>query len=641
ANASDVDGDSLSAANLTVEGNATVTANDDGSFTVTPEADFNGDIALSFDVSDGIEVVASGVDLAVNPVNDLPTSGNIAAITDEDTTIVVTQAQLLANAADLDGDHLVALNLVADNAEIVDNGDGTFAITPSADFNGLIDVSYDITDGDIPIGVNLALTVDPVNDAPIISADIPITIEEDGSYTITQAELLQFATDIEDHHMTADLTPQGSETNISGVVLDASTSDGVEGAVVTLADASGNTSTTMTDSDGHYSVTGQIVGEGSVTIEQEGMVTINTSVIEGESANNGVSALSEVMDATDMRVVVTWGNEPEDLDNHAWLFDPDSGEELDHIFYQDMSHQLDDGMVSQDVDDVDGHGPETIFIPNFETVDMHYSVHNYTGEYTDVFWPTPGMDEVRVEVYVGDQLVQSFSPEAPEGDSGEHWHVFHLVDGVIVPDNHLGNENDFVMPEIEDVTADPNAIVISDIFTQAEDNIDQTEMTDPLPIFDENEGIEGAEVDNETDIAEEDLANEDEGNFVSISEINMSNGVITDNGDGTYTIVPNDNFNGEFSIDYLVIDELGAESPAQIDVTVTPVNDAAVVEDVGYVIEEDGSLTFTDAQLLSGATDIDGDDLSVAEVSYTGTAGVFTDNGDGTYTFAPNDNFNG
>ncbi|GAM59800.1 RTX toxin [Vibrio ishigakensis] len=52
-------------------------------------------------------------------------------------------------------------------------------------------------------------------------------------------------------------------------------------------------------------------------------------------------------------------------------------------------------------------------------------------------------------------------------------------------------------------------------------------------------------------------------------------------------------------------------------------------------------MTFTDEQLLAGADDIDGDALSISDVSYTGADGVFTDNGDGTYEFAPNANFNG
>ncbi len=72
--ASDVDGDDLTTSNLS----AGITRdrcyiNGDGTFTVTPDADFNGDIDLSFDVSDGLETVQAGVDLTVNPVNDFPT----------------------------------------------------------------------------------------------------------------------------------------------------------------------------------------------------------------------------------------------------------------------------------------------------------------------------------------------------------------------------------------------------------------------------------------------------------------------------------------------------------------------------------------------------------------------------------------
>ncbi|WP_459671136.1 cadherin-like domain-containing protein, partial [Vibrio owensii] len=40
-------------------------------------------------------------------------------------------------------------------------------------------------------------------------------------------------------------------------------------------------------------------------------------------------------------------------------------------------------------------------------------------------------------------------------------------------------------------------------------------------------------------------------------------------------------------------------------------------------------------------TDVEGDNLTVEGVTYTGADGVLTDNGDGTYSFAPNENFNG
>ncbi|MGR5503092.1 tandem-95 repeat protein, partial [Vibrio sp. DNB22_10_4] len=604
--ASDVDGDDLTAANLSAGDNATVVDNGDGTFTVTPEANFNGNIDLSFDISDGTETIVANADLSVNPVNDLPTTSDVYANVDEDNTITITQEQLLANAADIEGDALTADSLVADNATIVDNGDGTFSITPNENFNGYIDVAYSISDGDTPIAANLGLTVDPVNDAPIVSADVAITIEEDGSYTITQEELLQFATDIEDDDMTAIIGEQGDDTTVTGTVLDAESSNPISGAEVTLSDGAGNSYTTVTDDSGNYSVNGSIVTEGTVTIEQEGSITTSFVVPSGEETNGGVTAISEVLDDADMRVVVTWGDEPRDLDNHLWLYDQDSGQELDHIYYQDMSYNQSGGdRVTQDVDDVNGNGPETITIPNYESMNMHYSVHNYSGR----SWDVDGVEDVQVQVFVGDTLIQSFTPDLPDNPQGDHWHVFDIVDGVIVPSQDVSTVTNFELPTSEEAAAADNGIDISEVVAGDTEETGSGEETD--------------------------------GNEPSIGDIAIENALITDNGDGTYTITPEENFNGEFSISYNVDDGNGGVTPAELDVTVTAVNDLSVIYDHDYTINEDGSLTFTDEQLLAGATDIDGDDLTVESVNYEGADGVFTDNGDGTYTFAPNENFNG
>ncbi|QPK06363.1 tandem-95 repeat protein [Vibrio kanaloae] len=606
AQAADVDGDDLTASNLSAGDNATVVDNGDGTFTVTPGTDFNGNIDLNFDISDGTASIVANADLTVNPVNDLPTTSDVYANVDEDNVITITQEQLLANAADIEGDDLVAsdLTLVGDDATIVDNGDGTFSITPSENFNGYIDVAYSISDGDTPIAANLGLTVDPVNDAPIVSADVAITIEEDGSYTITQEELLQFATDIEDDDMTAIIGEQGDETTVIGTVLDAETGNPVVGADVTLTDNAGHSYTTVTDQSGNYSVNGPVVDQGSVTIEQEGSITSSFLVPAGEDTNGGVTAISEVLEETDMRIVVTWGESPQDMDNHLWLYDTETGNELDHIYYRDMSHDLGEGnVVQQDVDDTNGNGPETITIPNYQDADMHYSVHNYTNR----SWDVDGVEDVQVQVFVGDTLVETFTPELPENPSGEHWHVFDIVNGVVVPSQDVGSENSFELPTSEEVLANVNGIDISELLM----------------------GDEGGD------------SGDTGGNEPSVGDVSIENALITDNGDGTYTITPEENFNGEFSISYNVDDGNGGVTPAELDVTVTAVNDLSVIYDHDYTINEDGSLTFTDEQLLAGTTDIDGDGLSVESVNYEGTDGVFTDNGDGTYTFAPNENFNG
>ncbi|NMU72193.1 tandem-95 repeat protein, partial [Vibrio parahaemolyticus] len=98
--------------------------------------------------------------------------------------------------------------------------------------------------------------------------------------------------------------------------------------------------------------------------------------------------------------------------------------------------------------------------------------------------------------------------------------------------------------------------------------------------------------------------------------------------------------NGDIDIQFNITD--GTDTiQATADLTVNPVNDLPQPEDQAFTIGEDGVLTFIDQDLLDGATDIDGDDLSVEGVTYTGVDGVLTDNGDGTYSFAPNENFNG
>ncbi|HNA22836.1 MAG TPA: cadherin-like domain-containing protein, partial [Agitococcus sp.] len=49
--------------------------------------------------------------------------------------------------ADADGDTLSVINLQADYGSFVDNQDGTYTLHPIADFNGVLDLSYQVSDG--------------------------------------------------------------------------------------------------------------------------------------------------------------------------------------------------------------------------------------------------------------------------------------------------------------------------------------------------------------------------------------------------------------------------------------------------------------------------------------------------------------
>jgi|GEM_PF-1582562 len=117
-------------------------------------------------------------------------------------------------------------------------------------------------------------------------------------------------------------------------------------------------------------------------------------------------------------------------------------------------------------------------------------------------------------------------------------------------------------------------------------------------------------------------------------------GMVTNNGDGTFTYDPNGRFEslavGETAEDtftYTVSDGNGGANMATVTVTVEGENDAPVAEDVVATASEDDSLA-----IAADASDVDGDGLTYA-TDTSGTLGTVTNNGDGTFLYDPDDWF--
>jgi Ca2+-binding RTX toxin-like protein len=197
----DANGDTLSVANLGADHGA-VTDNGDGTFTITPDADYFGPVNLSYNVTDGNGgSTAATQSFNVSAVNDAPaltgTAATLATGT-EDTAYAIAAADLLAGFTDIDGDTLSVNNLTASNGTLTANGtDWTF--TPNANYNGAVALSYNVTDGN---GGSTAATqsfsLAAVNDAPTGSATAAlVTGTEDTPYTIAEADLLSGFSDVE------------------------------------------------------------------------------------------------------------------------------------------------------------------------------------------------------------------------------------------------------------------------------------------------------------------------------------------------------------------------------------------------------------------------------------------------------------
>src|SRR5690606_35403274 len=91
------------------------------------------------------------VTVNVAAVNDAPVANDDTLSATEDTPITYTAAQLLGNDTDVDGDTLSIASVTSGTGgTAVLNADGTVTFTPHANFNGVADFTYTVTDGRAP-----------------------------------------------------------------------------------------------------------------------------------------------------------------------------------------------------------------------------------------------------------------------------------------------------------------------------------------------------------------------------------------------------------------------------------------------------------------------------------------------------------
>ncbi|SEH75526.1 cadherin-like domain-containing protein [Tardiphaga sp. OK245] len=101
ANATDVDGQALHVTGLAVaNGCGTLTYNEDGTWTFTPAANFNGPVSFTYQISDDVTSVSGGATLAVTPVNDLPSGKVTISGTFQEGATITAQT---GSVADVDG----------------------------------------------------------------------------------------------------------------------------------------------------------------------------------------------------------------------------------------------------------------------------------------------------------------------------------------------------------------------------------------------------------------------------------------------------------------------------------------------------------------------------------------------------------
>ncbi|ELA6778247.1 tandem-95 repeat protein [Vibrio alginolyticus] len=613
--ASDVDGDDLAAFNVQVGANASVVDNGDGTYTVTPDTDFNGELGLTFDISDGQETISSSIDLTVRPINDAPVPEDKTFEVEEDGTLIFTDADLLAGATDIEGDNLTVEGVSYDGGDgiLTDNGNGTYTFAPNENFNGDVNFSFDVSDGTDTVSANIDVSVTPVDDAPV-SGNLAYSVDEDGSIRLSQEQLLSQASDVEGDALTA--------SNLS---------------------VDGNATVTQND-DGSFTITPDADFNGDIDISFD--ISDGTNTVQA-TADLTVNPINDLPVPQDQQFSVE-----EDgtlIFTDADLLSGATDIEGDNLTVEGVSYDGSDGILTDN-----GNGTYT-FAPN----------ENFNGDVNFSFDVSDGTDTVSANIDVSvtpvdDAPVSGNLAYSVDEDGSIRLSQEQLlsqasdVEGDALTASNLSVDGNATVTQNDDgsftITPDADFNGDIDISFDISDGTNTVQATADLtvnPINDlpvPQDQQFSVEEDGTLQFTDADLlagATDIEGDDLSVTGISYegTDGVLTDNGDGTYSFAPNENFNGDVNFSFDVSDGTDTVS-ANVDVSVTPVNDPPVAGSTSYTVHEDNSITISDAQLLANSSDLEGD-VSIDSVSYSGGDGVLQINGDGTYTFSPNENFNG
>ncbi|MFD1953929.1 S-layer homology domain-containing protein [Paenibacillus thailandensis] len=209
--------------------------------------------------------------------------------------------------------------------------------------------------------------------------------------------------------------------------------------------------TVETDEYGQYFIylapgiyTGELGGgdTGFVTTYLIGVAAVNEKNVSENQTAIRVPAGNET------RIVLTWGQDPQDLDSH--LIGPGEGEGEFHTWYGNKVYDTEEGVrVDLDLDDVTSYGPETTTIRVDRDGTYKFYVHHYSGSGT---LKTSG---AKIEVYRGAVVEPTEVYEVPTGSGDElYWIVFEMTveNGVatFTAINEFTNEDPATGPYVND-----------------------------------------------------------------------------------------------------------------------------------------------------------------------------------------------
>ncbi|MCL1101786.1 retention module-containing protein, partial [Shewanella saliphila] len=472
---------------------------------------------------------------AITIAEDQVASGNVLSNdTDADTALTVISFEVEGET------YAAGTEVTLENGVLVLNADGSYTFTPNENWNGSVPViTYTTNTG---ITATLTIEVTPLDDASVLVNDSNIIVED----TVATGNVLDNDSDVD-----SDLSVVSFE--VEGETYAAGTEVTLENGVLVL------------NADGYYTFTPNENWNGNVPV-----ITYTT--------NTGITATLtiEVTPLDDASVLVNDSNIiVEDTVATGNVLDNDS----------DVDSDL--SVVSFEVEG------ETYAAGTEVTLENGVLVLNADGSYT-------------------------FTPN-------ENWN------GSVPVITYTTNTGITATLTIEVTPLDDASVLVNDSNIIVEDTVATGNVLDNDSDVDSDLSVVSFEVDGET--------------YAAGTEVTLENGVLVLNADGYYTFTPNENWNGNVPV---ITYTTNTGITATLTIEVTPLDDASVLVNDSNIIVED---TVATGNVLDNDSDVDSD-LSVVSFEVEGETyaagtevtlenGVLVLNADGSYTFTPNENWNG
>lgn len=572
----------------------------------TPTANFNGTAGFDYTVSDGALTDTGHVTITVSAANDAPTGVADTATTSEDTLVTFSDAALLANDSDVDGQ---ALSITAVGNAVngnVSRAAGITSFTPSVNFSGTSSFEYTVSDGALTATVVVTITVTAVNDAPI-AVDDTASVNESAVLTLGTSVVLGNDTDVE-----------GSALSVSSVSGATNGSVSLSGSTITFVPTPGFNGTAGFD----YAVSdGALTDTGRVTVSV-GAVNDPPVAVDDSSTTSEDTQLT----LTDAALLI----------NDT---DPD-GPSLSVIAVGNPVN----GTVSRSLGVI-------TFTPsvNFAgTASFEYSVSD--GTLTDVGVVTVTVTAVNDAPTAVDDLFTTAEDTALIVPGATLFSNDLDVDGPSLSVTAVGNAvGGTVSLSAGTITFTPAAdfagaagfeYTVSD---GAATDVGAVEVTvtpvDDVPVANADSATTNEDTLVDVSVLGNDTGLGDGSLVVTITGAATSGSATVQSGN-VVRYTPNGNFSGSDSFTYQVADGDGDVATATVSVTVSAVNDAPVATAQSVSTNEGAPLLITLA-----ATDVDSATLTFSIVSgpTSGTLGTVTSTGPttATVTYTPTGTFFG